>query len=219
MRVAGHMALKKITNNTQEQMSCTRKNVAGLSLLLLIFLPGAADAGFYRCVQPDGNIIFTDTLVSEHCIPINLGGRSAVTKGTGSTDYTLLFRLYERDIRYFGVRYGIDPHLIRAIIHVESGFNPQAVSKNGAQGLMQLMPATAAELRVENPFNPRENIEGGTRYFRKLLNIFQQDVNLALAAYNAGPTVVQKQGGIPVIAETRNYVNRVLTYYRQYKKG
>ncbi len=219
MRVVRHMCLKKIPNNTQEQMRCTGKNVAGLSLLLLIFLPVAADADFYRCVQPDGNIIFTDTLVSEYCIPLNLGGRSAGITGTDSIDYTRLSRRYDRDIRYFGVRYGIDPHLIRAIIRVESGFNPQAVSKKGAQGLMQLMPATAAELRIENPFNPRENIEGGTRYFRKLLNIFEQDVNLALAAYNAGPTAVQKQGGIPVITETRNYVNRVLTYYRQYKKG
>ncbi len=186
----------------------------------MVFLSGsAAYANFYRCVQSDGSIIFTDSLLSKHCIPLNLRKRSVFIKDKQPKDYAVLSKRYDRDIRYYGVRYGIDPHLIRAIIRVESGFNPQAVSKRGAQGLMQLMPATAAELRVENPFNPRENIEGGTRYFRKLLNIFKQDVNLALAAYNAGPTVVQKQGGIPVIAETRNYVNRVLTYYRQYKKG
>lgn len=124
---------------------------------------------------------------------------------------------YDKDITRVSRRYDIDPHLIKAIIQTESDFNHRAVSKRGAQGLMQLMPETARELRVFNPFNPQENIDGGTRYFRQLLNTFGGDVQLSLAAYNAGPGQVRRANGIPPIAETVRYVKKVLKQYTIYK--
>jgi soluble lytic murein transglycosylase-like protein len=110
-------------------------------------------------------------------------------------------------------QYSIDPRLVQAIITVESNFNPQAVSRAGAQGLMQLMPDTAARYRVENPFDPQANIEGGIRYLRDLLLMFPSDLRRVLAAYNAGEGTVQQYGGMPPYPETQRYVERVLALY------
>jgi len=114
-------------------------------------------------------------------------------------------------------RYGVDPALIRAMIMAESGYNPRAISKKGAQGLMQLMPSTAKELGVSEPFDPVHNIHGGVKYFRRLLDRFNGDVKLALAAYNAGSTKVRKYKGIPPIRATRYYIDKVFYYYKIYK--
>jgi soluble lytic murein transglycosylase-like protein len=124
---------------------------------------------------------------------------------------------YDLEIRRVSRLYNVDPSLIKAIIHTESDFDDQAVSRSGAQGLMQLMPATARELRVTNPFDPQENIDGGTRYFRSLLDIFNEDLVLSLAAYNAGPGLVTRTGGVPDIAETQHYVKKVLKRYKVYQ--
>ncbi|MBM9520220.1 lytic transglycosylase domain-containing protein [Desulforhopalus vacuolatus] len=126
---------------------------------------------------------------------------------------------YDSEISSIATRYGVDPSLIKAIIHVESGFNHRAVSRMGARGLMQLMPGTARELKVYNPFNAKQNIDGGTRYFRQIMDDFNGDVRLALAAYNAGPGLVHKLHRIPAIPETRNYVRKVMRMYRFYKSG
>lgn len=107
-------------------------------------------------------------------------------------------------------RHGIHPEFVQAVIDVESAFDPNAVSKKGAQGLMQLMPATAERFGVSNAFNPAQNIDGGTRYLRYLLDLFGGDTRLALAAYNAGENAVLRVNGVPPYRETRNYVARVL---------
>lgn len=112
---------------------------------------------------------------------------------------------------------GVDPALVKAIVANESAFNPNATSRTGAQGLMQLEPDTAASLGVDNAYDPAQNISGGTRYIRSLLERFNGDIRLAVAAYNAGPGAVEKYGGVPPYAETQSYVQNVLASYSQYK--
>jgi len=118
-----------------------------------------------------------------------------------------------RLVDYYSQRRGLDPKLVRSVIQVESAFDPRAVSSRGAMGLMQLMPETADELGVENVWDPGENIRGGTTYLRRMLDRFGE-LDLALAGYNAGPTMVEKYGAIPPFAETRRYVSKVLGLYR-----
>lgn len=117
---------------------------------------------------------------------------------------------YSAQIRNAANNYSLNPALVASVIAVESNFNPRAVSKKSARGLMQLLPETAAQLAVPNAFDPAQNINGGTRYLRQLLDRYKQNLNLALAAYNAGPGRVDFYHGIPPIAETRSYINRVI---------
>lgn len=113
--------------------------------------------------------------------------------------------------------WGVDPALVKAVIANESGFDANATSKSGARGLMQLEPSTAGELGVGNAYDPAQNIWGGTRYLRGLLDRFNGDIRLAVAAYNAGPQAVEKYGGVPPYAETQSYVQNVLGSYQKYK--
>jgi len=121
-------------------------------------------------------------------------------------------------IRAAAQKHGVDEELISSVITAESAFNPRAVSRKQARGLMQLMPATASRLAVSDAFDPAQNVDAGTRYLKLLLEKYGQDLTLALAAYNAGPDRVAQYGGVPPFSETRAYVRRVLADYSQRKK-
>lgn len=123
---------------------------------------------------------------------------------------------YDDEIRHYAKQFGVDPTLVRAVMHAESAFNPNALSSAGAGGLMQLMPQTAARFGVADRFNPKENIAGGVAYLAFLLDLFHGDRQLAVAAYNAGEGAVQKYSGVPPYNETQNYVTRVLDLQQRY---
>jgi soluble lytic murein transglycosylase-like protein len=192
-----------------------------LVIVFFLFNTRTLHAGMFVCRDQSGAINITNVPNYSDCKPLELekesswsdfsfGSRSSAKNSTNSTRYDL-------EIRRVSRLYNVDPSLIKAIIHTESDFDDQAVSRSGAQGLMQLMPATARELRVTNPFDPWENIDGGTRYFRSLLDIFNEDLVLSLAAYNAGPGLVTRTGGVPEIAETKHYIKKVLKRYKVYQ--
>ena len=167
-----------------------------------------ANADIYRYVDANGRVQFTDT-------PTH--GRWNMYRKEGSSGGTT-HRSYLDIIRRNANHYSLEEALVKAVIKVESDYQPLIVSKKGAQGLMQLIPATARLLKVNNPFDPSENIRGGSAYLRRMLDLFDNDVELALAAYNSGPSTVKRYGGIPPYNETRNYVKKVkhyLDYYRQ----
>lgn len=126
---------------------------------------------------------------------------------------------FNEEIQAAAEVFAVDDALIRAIIHAESAYQPQAISPKGAQGLMQLMPATQAELQIADVFDPLSNIEGGTLYLARLLAQFNQNVELAAAAYNAGPGAVHEYGGVPPYQETREYVRRIKILYRRYRSA
>ena len=172
--------------------------------LLLWFV--VAEAQIVRYQGPDGRLYFTNLPLPPASAP-TVAARPALA--TRLTARAPVFSLIQR----LAQQYSVDPHLVRAIITVESNFDPYAVSRAGAQGLMQLMPDTAARYRVDDPFDPYANIEGGIRYLRDLLRLFPSDLRHVLAAYNAGEGAVQQYGGIPPYPETQRYVERVLALY------
>lgn len=173
-----------------------------------------AYADIYKYVDENGVVCYTDTPFGKKV------NRVFREKSDTMPVQQQLVRTDSNDIKdYHGIvhekaaEYNIDPSLIKAVIKTESNWNNRAVSRKGAMGLMQLMPTTASEMNVRNPFNPEENIEGGTKYLKYLLERFNGDLILALAAYNAGPKTVEKFGLVPPITETKQYVNKVLSLY------
>lgn len=193
----------------------------------LLFCLAAADsfASLYVCRDKQGRKQITNTPMSSSCEPFRSKRKStlrtrvyhggSMAKGVGP--FKVDTTRYDKQITHYGTRYLVDPDLIKAVIRTESGFNRYAVSSKGAQGLMQLMPETAREMKVRDPFNPSQNIAGGVRYLRYLLDSFNGNLTLTLAAYNAGPTLVRKIGRVPQIPETIRYVEKVLAFYRSYK--
>lgn len=141
---------------------------------------------------------------------------SVYTRLTQAEIQNLMPRI-EEAINKYSSQYGLDPKLIRAVIKQESGFQPYALSTSGAMGLMQLMPGTAAGLGVTDAYNIEQNIKGGVQYLYYQLNAFDGDLELALAAYNAGPNAVRKYNGIPPYQQTQDYVKKVMKYYDMYK--
>lgn len=131
----------------------------------------------------------------------------------------LYLRQFVEPIDLAAHQYGVDPALVRAVIHAESAFRPNALSPKGAQGLMQLMPATARDLAVTDPLIPEQNIDGGVRYLAQLLAAHQGNTRLATAAYNAGPGAVRRHQGVPPFAETRTYIERVAILHERYREA
>ena|ERR1043166_2815494 len=185
---------------------------------LFWFLPAPAFSDVFVFKDRQGVITFTN--VPSHSgyrrVIRESNGEIAVGPGTGSVASPTS---YDDLIRASSDRYNVDPELVRAVIKVESDFNSVARSNKGAMGLMQLMPDTARLHNVLNSFNPTENIEGGVRHLRLLLDKFRGDLELSLAAYNAGTKAVEKHGGIPPFNETKEYVRRVLSFYQSYRSN
>jgi soluble lytic murein transglycosylase-like protein len=185
--------------------------------------PTGARADIYKYVDQDGVVHFSnqpDAKGKGGQLYLKTRekkkGREGVTPFAPSDVSPERFSRYDDAIRQAATLYQIPEALVRAVILVESNFDPRSVSHAGAQGLMQLMPATAARMEVRDSFDPRENIFGGVRYLRVLANLFNGDLELTIAGYNAGEGAVMRHGGIPPYEETQDYVVKVLTHYRRF---
>ncbi len=178
----------------------------------------------YICKNAAGEEQFTNTPVSANCREFELSSpitTVSINHKISVTNFSLVSPAgkdtYDHYITKAAERYGMDPNLIKAVIHVESYFNRYAVSSKGARGLMQLMPQTMREVGCRDPFDPVQNINGGTRYLKIMMDMFHNDLSLALAAYNAGPNRVKKTNRVPFIPETMQYVRKVKTQYKYYQ--
>ena len=188
--------------------------------LLFASLSLQTHAEFYVYKENDGTSWITDRKMPQekYTLMATIGRPTAVVSCRKMTPSKLEKRAssYTDTIEAYSIAYEVDPKLVKAIIATESCFDRKAVSSVGARGLMQLMPATAKELGVKDSFNTNQNIRGGIKYFSQMLTRFNNNTELALAAYNAGPHAVEKYGGIPPYAETKGYVKKVLKHYANY---
>ena len=210
-------------------MSFSWKRVRGVALVAgLLALPLTASADIYQWQDADGVVHFTNRPTGNPAAkvyikapPPGAGGSTAVRPGV--TPYApqdrdpARYTRYDEHIRAAALLYQIPEPLVRAVIKVESDYDPRAVSYAGARGLMQLMPETADRMQVKDINDPRENIFGGVRYLRVLANMFNGDLDLTIAGYNAGEGAVVQYGGIPPYAQTKDYVVKVTQFYRRYR--
>lgn len=189
-----------------------------LSLLGMIAFSSTSHATvIYRYIDPQGRLVLTNTPKHAGYIPLVKTAQGWVPQYNHrkKPEHKHEIATY---VRKAAKRHRLPTHLLHAVITVESAYNPQAVSHAGAQGLMQLMPATAKRFGVKDPFNPKQNINGGSRYLSYLIDLYKGDVKLALAAYNAGENAVKRYGNrIPPYKETQNYVRKVMKYYNKYR--
>lgn len=188
-------------------------------IIVSLILPLPAIGDIYQWVDERGVVYFTNIPPDTKFYRVAKEDRDRKTNSSKiSTKFyrsnnTASYQDYSGLIQTISEKHKIDPSLVRAVIKTESNFRNDAVSKKGARGLMQLMPQTANELNIKNSFDPEENIDGGVRYLKYLLDTFDGNLSLSLAAYNAGPELVQRLGRVPSIKETRDYVRRVLSLY------
>ena len=183
-------------------------------VLLWIALTAPVSADIYMYIDDDGVVHFTNAPTaseSEYRVFVREGVKKAYRRYSSDR--------YDKFIQEASELYGVSHPLLKAIIKAESDFNPKAISRKGALGLMQLMPHNVEAMNINDPFDPWENIMGGARYFRSMLDRFEGQLSLSLAAYNAGPTAVERYNfQIPPYKETQDYVARVLKYYYAFRQ-
>ncbi|MDY0375064.1 MAG: lytic transglycosylase domain-containing protein [Desulfobacterium sp.] len=180
-----------------------------LVMLALLLTATAAVADIYMYVGQDGIAHFTNVPTSsDYKLYIRERPRAKVKKSDR----------FHPEIQQAATLFKVDPSLVRAVIKAESDFDPDAVSKKGAAGLMQIMPANYKDLKVNDPFDPGQNIMGGTRYLKLLMARYDGKLPLVLAAYNAGPNAVDRYNNVPPFNETRRYVNKVMNLYDLYRQ-
>jgi soluble lytic murein transglycosylase-like protein len=193
-----------------------------LSLTFIMIALGAfageVRADFFQYTDDEGVVHITNVPASRQYKWMMEERKPSILSPFNPAYKKLSKKKFDEMITSASSRYGIDPHLVRAIVKAESDYDEKAVSKKGATGLMQLMPETATRMGVRNIHDPEDNVEGGIRYLSKLLKMFDWQVPLAVAAYNAGENAVVKYGNrVPPYNETQTYVKRVMRYYSQYK--
>ncbi|HDP90133.1 MAG TPA: lytic transglycosylase domain-containing protein [Thioalkalivibrio sp.] len=198
-----------------------RRSLVALALGTAMATGVAQAERYYIYKEDDGTTWITDRKLHEPDRYAFQGyyGRPAATRSCHGVTSDILeqrAQLHAPVMRRYARQHGIDELLVKAIITVESCFDTKAVSRVGAEGLMQLMPQTATSLGVTDSFSAHQNIAGGVRYFAEMMERFNNDTTLALAAYNAGPNAVTRHGGIPPYRETQGYVKKVLSYYQRY---
>lgn len=196
------------------------------SAVLMIFVESAAATAIHRHRAADGSIVFSDSprmgdtlMQTSYRSTAGRRPRSVNCGRPGSGGLREQTELWRSAATRAGARHGVDPELVLAVIRTESCFDPEAVSRAGAMGLMQLMPKTARQLGVRDPFDAESNLDGGTRYLARMIERYSGDLSLALAAYNAGPANVDKYQGIPPFAETERYVQQIGRLYRSNAVG
>ena len=202
--------------------------IAAFVIVISVSASAHADAFMYR--DSNGKIILTDKPRNDQQIAYFSPEDNRVIKGrkswgapskgpaTVKKENKKYFTRYNTLIKKAASKYKLDHNLVSAVVQVESQFNANAVSRSGAVGLMQLMPVTAKQLGVQDRYNPAQNIEGGTKYLRYLIERFKGDITLALAAYNSGPLNVEKYGKVPPFKETKRYINKIFSIYKGNKR-
>lgn len=188
-----------------------------ISLVLVIISLLSVNGFYFLLMDLDFPSLIRSENWSTPAIPNSMNGLTYLTLSPEEMEGSV--SIYDHWIKASSRRYALDPALVKAVIHAESRFDPLAVSPKGAIGLMQLRPVTAKELGIKDPFNPKHNIDGGVRYLKDLLDTFEGDQKLALAAYNAGPTQVHRHKGVPPFKDTKKYIKQVIRYTVYYQKN
>lgn len=211
---SGLAGIDVVGNGMKKRKKMDQIWVRAVALLVFFWMSGSVFADVYMYIDDDGVVHFTNAPTAsdtEYRVFVREGIRKAYRRYSPDR--------YDAFIREASELYGVSYPLLKAIIKAESDFNPTAISRKGALGLMQLMPHNVEAMNISDPFDPWENIMGGARYFRSMLDRFEGQLALSLAAYNAGPTAVERYNfQIPPFKETQNYVEKVLKYYYAFRQ-